>query len=255
MNYLLRQFELVKRASKAGIPLTDILAIKYYIQTLMSETIAMHLKPSSKVLEIGVGGSLTIHFLSRMGYECHAIDNNEEFIRYSTFLKNNLNTSVFIVLADAFSLPYPNKSFDYVYSVGAIEHYPNYQQIEFCKEMSRVSKKYVHIEVPNYNMSSAFYSILLEESEIHYPYNLELILHNNGYKVVEKNGRGVFNILKMLEKNDSLYSYIKKNHSELIATKFRESHIDKLINRERDLNIEDRMKYGFQIYTVGEYIG
>lgn len=252
MDYLSKQFDLVKRSLRYNIPLEDTLAIKFYIQRLMADCISKYLSPNSKILEVGVGGSLTIHLLSKMGHKCYGIDNNPQFIDYSNYLKSKLDSNSIFKEGDAFSIPYPDNYFDYVYSVGVIEHYKENNQILFCKEMSRVSRQYIHLEVPNYKETSSFYSFLAEEEEPHYPYHLNNIIHQSGARAIEDDARGVFNILRMLKKNNSLYTYIKKHHHELIKHKYRSKDIKALMEKELLIDIDTRKKYGFQVYVIGE---
>ena len=69
----------------------------------MTKEISGYLLPKPKILEVGVGGSLTIHMLSNRGFNCFATDNKQMSLEYSCLLKQYFNSNVKLVKSDAFS--------------------------------------------------------------------------------------------------------------------------------------------------------
>lgn len=95
-----------------------------------------------RVLEIGVGmGTDTVQF-AKNGAKVYGIDLTEHSIEMT---KKNFKLHLLplyplgrLKVADAENLPYPNNSFDLVYSIGTIHHTPDTQKA--IKEIHRVLK-------------------------------------------------------------------------------------------------------------------
>ena len=76
-----------------------------------------------RVLEVGCGrGSLSCYF-SDAGYDCTLLDHSESVIEIAQkiFELNNLKAT--FCVGDANSLPFEDKSFDIVFSIGLLEHF------------------------------------------------------------------------------------------------------------------------------------
>ena len=81
------------------------------------------LKPGDRVLEAGCGrGSMGAYFAAE-GHEVHLLDFSREALRLARghFARHGLAGHP--VQADAFSLPYADRTFDAVISVGLLEHF------------------------------------------------------------------------------------------------------------------------------------
>lgn len=103
-------------------------------------------KKSSKILEIGVGKGRMVNIL-RKNRICAKF--------YGVDLTNNIiNSDTIGVLGDARILPFKDNTFDLVYSLGVIEHFPETQLA--VEEHLRVVKKdgYVLITTPHLSIFS-----------------------------------------------------------------------------------------------------
>lgn len=79
-----------------------------------------------EVLEVGVGAGTDFIQWARSGAKAHGIDITEEAIRYTTRRLEVYGLSCkSLRVADAERLPFPDESFDLVYSYGVIHHTPN----------------------------------------------------------------------------------------------------------------------------------
>ena len=112
-----------------------------------------------KVLDIGAGAGIYSLILSRLGYECHAVDTWSEYEELynnrmgnkkdilERFEKSNVKTKECDILASP--LPFPDGEFDLVLFLDVIEHLKTPKKA--LKEISRVLHRggYVIIETPN----------------------------------------------------------------------------------------------------------
>lgn len=96
-----------------------------------------------KILEVGVGGGSTSIFLSYLGIETHAIDNDPGVIKKSRENNDNLKGGLKIKEADAFNLPYGDDSFDIICHQGFFEHFEDQEIRTLLKEQLRVAKRVV----------------------------------------------------------------------------------------------------------------
>ena len=114
-----------------------------------------------KVLEVGVGAGTDFLQWVRSGAQCYGVDLTQQAIDHvqHRLALYDLRATEFKV-ADAESLPYPNDSFDLVYSWGVIHHSPD--TFKCLQEIIRVTKPGGQIKLMIYNRRSiwAFYMYL-----------------------------------------------------------------------------------------------
>ena len=103
-----------------------------------------------KILEVGTGtGSMSI-FLSHLGYEVRAIDNNIELLNRAQTLNRKMNGNARFVFCDAFKIKekiWPNK-FDVVFSQGFFEHFRDEDIKRLLNEQLEVGKT-IFFSVPS----------------------------------------------------------------------------------------------------------
>lgn len=88
----------------------------------------------SHVLDIGCGGGFLTNELGLQGYSVTGIDLSESSLAIAR--KYDVTKKVNYLKADAYSLPFPDQSFDVVCAMDILEHVDNPQQL--IKEASRV---------------------------------------------------------------------------------------------------------------------
>ena len=111
-------------------------------------------KPA-KVLEIGVGGGSTSIFLSYLGIEAQAIDNDPAVIDKARENNVNLMGRLQIKEGDAYKLPYPDDSFDIVCHQGFFEHFADEEIRSLLKEQLRVARQVIFSVPTKYYLSNA----------------------------------------------------------------------------------------------------
>ncbi len=108
-----------------------------------------------KMLEVGVGAGSDFLQWVRAGTQAHGIDLTTEAIENvkQRLAVYNLQ-AIELQVADAENLPYPNNSFDLVYSWGVIHHSPDTPKC--LAEIIRVTKPGGMIKIMIYNRRSLF---------------------------------------------------------------------------------------------------
>ncbi len=114
-----------------------------------------------KVLEVGVGAGTDFIQWVRSGAKAYGVDLTEESVEH---VRNRLRiyglSAEEVRVADAEDLPYPDNTFDLVYSWGVIHHTPD--TIKALKEIIRVTRIGGAVKMMVYNRRSlnAFYQYL-----------------------------------------------------------------------------------------------
>jgi SAM-dependent methyltransferase len=118
-----------------------------------------------KILEIGVGGGSTSIFLSYLGIETHAVDNDPGVIKKSKENNDHLKGSLRIKEGDAFNLPYKNDSFDIICHQGFFEHFEDREIRTLLTEQLRVAKRVIFSVPTRYYLFSYMGERLLLKSK------------------------------------------------------------------------------------------
>ncbi|MEW5848671.1 MAG: class I SAM-dependent methyltransferase [Myxococcota bacterium] len=101
--------------------------------------------PVSSALELGCGTASTLERIRRrIGGPCTGVDNCEPAVVDARAQYPRLDLQV----GDIFNLPYPEKSFDLVYSVGLFEHFAHQDQLRLLEIHARHARKAVVMMVP-----------------------------------------------------------------------------------------------------------
>ena len=131
----------------------------FVLQKILFPLLSEH-SDISKVLDIGAGRGIYLLILSKLGFECHAIDTWSEYEdRYNNrmgnkkdildrFEKSNVKAKECDILAS--SLPFPDGEFDLVLFMDVIEHLATPLK-RVLREISRVLTPggYLILETPN----------------------------------------------------------------------------------------------------------
>lgn len=250
MDYLEKQFAMVRQRIAEGRNFSDFAAGKIYVQKAFARRLRELMGPDAKYLEVGCGGSLTIHYLSEMGHSATGLDSCDTALAYTSYLSALLSSNVNAIKGDAFSLPYADDYFDCVFSIGMIEHYTKEQQLGLATEMLRVARKAVVIGVPNVNIESASYHYIAHGDEHHEECDIEEIAEALDLASIVYDGRGIFLNQSEAERNPEYLRFIRDHFPQKLRI-FAESDIEDLIATELAQAPALRRKHGFVEYFVG----
>ena len=109
------------------------------------------LKAGDKILDVGCGKGFLLFDFTKVvpGIEIYGIDISEYAIENSKIeVKNNLQ------VANATSLPFPDKYFDFVFSLNTLHNLHNYDLNMALREIERVGRKNKYICVESYQSES-----------------------------------------------------------------------------------------------------
>ncbi|MFA5127376.1 MAG: methyltransferase domain-containing protein [Patescibacteria group bacterium] len=137
---------------------------------------------SKKILDVGAGTGRTSVILAKMGAEVTALDVSEKMLKE---LKKK-NAKIKIVVGDAESLPFPDKSFDAIMSAFLIVHLKD--PTHFFDEAYRVLKDGGLLVVTNINQKEppevkTPEGVIKIESYYHRPEKIREILESLAYDI------------------------------------------------------------------------
>jgi ubiquinone/menaquinone biosynthesis C-methylase UbiE len=108
-----------------------------------------HLRPSSKILEVGFGSGYGLSLLESQGHKTYGAEIADYTFDYANRVFSEKGLTPRLVKANGFHLPFPEGTFDFVFNVGTIEHFDLARQPAFLSEMVRVSRDQILISTPN----------------------------------------------------------------------------------------------------------
>jgi len=130
-----KSWEDIWKAQKNTLVSKDIF---YLIDEIKLSYLLPLLPKAGKTIEVGSGSGRLSCFLASHGYETTCLDYSTEALRVAKENYKLANLKGKFVLGDAFYLPFPDYTFDIIFSTGLLEHFENPQPI--VSEMVRVLK-------------------------------------------------------------------------------------------------------------------
>ena len=142
--------------------------INKYIYNRLAQILELYMSSGTKIIEAGCGSGYMVSYLQNKGYYPAGVDLNAGPL---TVAKNVFGAKN-VQKGDIFRMDFPDSYFDVVWNEGVLEHFKINKSMEAVKEMARVSKKYVIIDVPN-RYSLFVVSKLLQKLFGKWPYGYE----------------------------------------------------------------------------------
>jgi len=139
--------------------------INKQIYSKLIKVLEKYVTPGDTILEAGCGSGYMVSYFQKREHYSVGLDIHSQPLEVAkrVFGAENLKKG------DLFKLPFENSSFDIVWNEGVLEHFKINKSIEAAKEMARVSKKYVIIDVPN-RYSPFVFSVMVKKMTGRWPY-------------------------------------------------------------------------------------
>jgi len=102
------------------------------------------LRRPKRAIEVGVGRGVQSTFLSCFIKDIVAVDSSREVAMNAWNTIRNSKANVRVILTDAFSMPFRDRSFDVCYSQGFLEHFADGQIARLLEEQLRIANYIVH---------------------------------------------------------------------------------------------------------------
>lgn len=157
---------------------------------------------NKKLLDVGCGCGMFLKEVEKFGLETYGIDPSETAIELS---KKNCKAN--LKIANGEEIPYPENFFDYVTSLGCLEHYDNTEK--GIRELARVLKKdgTASIYVPNTFFIRDIFHVLFKGDIKPTTQKVNKTQTKDGWrKLIEKNGLKVVSI-----KRNNIFGSLRLN--------------------------------------------
>jgi ubiquinone/menaquinone biosynthesis C-methylase UbiE len=217
------------------------------------ETITRYIKDEQNILEVGSGSGYLVSYFQNKNLFSVGLDRSVVPVKVAKKKFGVKN----MILGDMFNLPFRDNSFDIVWNEGVIEHFADPKNIQACKEMARVSRKYVIVAVPNKNPVWLIRKTILKITN-KWPYGyeesysisrLKNLFHAVGLKVEEIVGIRILPPIKEVKKAKDLLA--------LATLTFPISSKNIKMLAKNSLSLESRHKtcakiFGYAIMGIGK---
>ncbi len=142
----------IEVCKKYGHKYVEYLPGREYTYRLVADLVLQTIGQSLvTALEVGCGSAITCHLLAEEGSNVVGLDISTAALRFARQLALDRKVCIELVKGSWDQMPFCNRSFDVVFSLGALEHHPENLQRLFFKELARVSNNLVIVLVPNEN--------------------------------------------------------------------------------------------------------
>jgi len=135
-------------------------AFRYELQDYMHEAFRFDEWKGKKVLEVGCGSGIDAIEFARNGAIVHAVDITENACNLTDELAIEAGVSVKVLQRMQNTLPYPDETFDLVYSYGVLHHISFVEDTLF--EIRRVLKPGGTVMAMLYNKDSLLYAYSIQ---------------------------------------------------------------------------------------------
>lgn len=105
-----------------------------------------------RILEAGAGAGYLAFYLSSLGHGVVAMDIDTDFMEKAN---SALRSNVSILRQDIRTYPYTGSSFDLIYNIGVMEHFPDEDIIRIFKNFRFASKVFI-FAVPNFKIPYSY---------------------------------------------------------------------------------------------------
>ena len=213
---------------------------RYTLQSYMYETIRFGDWRDKKVLEFGCGSGIDALEFARNGANVTAVDITYNAINLTEALSQEAGVPIKVVQIDE-ALPFPNETFDLVYSFGVLHHIPNVERT--LTEIHRVLK-----------LDGTIIAMLYNKDSLLYAYSI-VWLHRNGGLSEEELTR---KYSERIENCPYTRVYTKSEAKKLFEKYFtdvtvtvRYNAIDLPQKRKIKLGIDDEYELGWHLIARG----
>lgn len=135
-----------KGVTAAGGPIPFALSQWTFLLPLFA-AIRAALPSGGRVLDVGTGAGTFAALVAHHGFDVVAVDDDNDIVEYARQMAGYLRSPVRIERASAFDLSPYHDRFDFVYSIGVVEHFDRADTVRLITEQARCAPR-VLVSVP-----------------------------------------------------------------------------------------------------------
>lgn len=181
-----------------------------------------HLVPGKKVLDIGSGWGNAVEYLGKEGIEVDALTiSNKSFSFISNLIESNKLFNCQIIQKDFLEYkPASNKRYDAIFSLGTLEHLPNYKEVLSRCDTLLNPGAYAYFDASAINSNKSINSYFIDKYI--FPGNHSCL---DIYAFLEAVKKSAFNLISL--HNDSYNYYLTLKHWAQNLDKYKKEIISK----------------------------
>lgn len=207
--------------------------------SVWSEELCRIIIEGDTCLEIGCGTGISSLWLAKHGRKATALDYTESSVALVSAASEKLGVNLNVVLYDATKeLPFKEKSFDYAFQCGLLEHFGTEKQIELLKNWKKCCK-YMISMIPNAASIPYRLGKQIMEEKGSWEYGLEIPKHS---MAMEFTAAGITVEKEYSIGTDWAMRFLPERH-----------YLKKCINKmkKQGINLDEYMQ-GYLLVTIGK---
>jgi len=169
-------FDILSMFTRSKLSVNDLeksLSFLFSRHKMITETLAKHLEPNCRILDVGCGRGLVTCSLALKNFEVHGVDISVDALEIANKLAHKLGCRPTFHLIEGNDLPFADSYFDAAFCVWTLHEIPQDQIQKISKELHRVLRKMGNVLIIDQEGVASFEIIKTSMSQSGFKLGLE----------------------------------------------------------------------------------